>query len=366
MLSGAGKTQFLLSLLLSAQLPPPHGLGRPTLYISTEHALPTNRLSQILRNKPILSKTPQAASLSQVLTLQTPDLESQEHILTYQLPIALARHNIGLCIIDSIAANYREEGHSSASALAHRSTQLVRLGALLRSLARIHNCAFVVSNQVADRFPPTNGSNHHLSAQALPSNVQQTISVYQRSLLTLDHQQRFFTGWGAHPSSSFLNLKTPSLGLVWANQIACRIALIKEPQYGAPRKQGAACESGTGEEAQANKLGTENKEEGEACRIELIKEPQYGAPQKQGAACERSGTGEEAQAFKLGTENKEEEGEESVERSPMHWRRWMRVVFAPWVRATGESEKGVEFELWAGGIRVVQPDAIEEAISTFQ
>lgn len=322
MLSGAGKTQFLLNLLLSAQLPPPHGLGRPTLYISTEHALPTNRLSQILRNKPILSKIPQAASLSQILTLQTPDLESQEHILTNQLPIALVRHNIGLCIIDSIAANYREEGHSSASALAHRSTLLVRLGTLLRSLARIHNCAFVVSNQVADRFPPTNGLNHHLSAQPLPSSAQETKSAYQRSLITLEHQQRFFTGWGAHPLSSSLNLKTPSLGLVWANQIACRIALIKEPQYGAPRKQGPTCE--------------------------------------------RNGIGEEVPANKSGTENKEEEGGESVEWSPMHWRRWMMVVFAPWVRATGESEKGVEFEIWAGGIRVVQPDAAEDANPTLR
>lgn len=318
--SGAGKTQFLLSLLLSAQLPPPHGLGRPTLYISTEHALPTNRLSQILRNKPVLSKMPEAASLSKILTLQTPDLESQEHILTYQLPIALVRHKIGLCIIDSIAANYREEDHSSASALAHRSTQLVRLGALLRSLARIHDCAFVVSNQVGDRFPPTQLSNHNLLAKTLPSGAQQTISAYERSFLTLDHQQRFFTGWGAHPLSSSLNLKTPSLGLVWANQITCRIALIKEPQYGASRKRGAAYE--------------------------------------------RIAAGDEVQ---LGTENKEEEGEvQSVEWAPIHWRRWMRVVYAPWVRATGESEKGVEFEIWAGGIRGLQPDAVEEAVATLQ
>lgn len=321
--SGAGKTQFLLSLLLSAQLPPPHGLGRPTLYISTEHALPTNRLSQILRNKPILSQMPQPASLSKILTLQTPDLESQEHILTYQLPIALVRHKIGLCIIDSIAANYREESHSSASALAHRSTQLVRLGALLRSLARIHNCAFVVSNQVADRFPPTHVSNHNLSAQTLPSSAQQTNSAYERSLLTLDHQQRFFTGWGAHPLSSSSNLKTPSLGLVWASQITCRIALIKEPQHGAPRKREAAYE--------------------------------------------QSAAGEEVQGKQLGTEIKEGEGEEeSVEWSPIHWRRWMRVVYAPWVRATGESERGVEFELWAGGIRELQRDAVEEAVATLQ
>lgn len=316
--SGAGKTQFLLSLLLSAQLPPPHGLGRPTLYISTEHALPTSRLSHILRSKPALSNMPEAASLSKILTLQTPDLESQEHILTYQLPIALARHKIGLCIIDSIAANYREEDHSSASALAHRSTRLVRLGALLRSLAHIHNCAFVVSNQVGDRFPPTQVSNHNLSAQTL-SGARQTITAYERSLLTLDHQQRFFTGWGAHPLSSSSNLKNPSLGLVWANQITCRIALIKEPQYDAPRK-----------------------------------------PE---ASYERNAVVEEVQ---LGTDKKEEGAVQSVEWSPIHWRRWMRVVYAPWVRATGESEMGVEFEIWAGGIRALQPDAVKEAVSTLQ
>lgn len=44
----------------------------------------------------------------------------------------------------------------------------------------------------------------------------------------------------------------------------------------------------------------------------------------------------------------------------------MRVVFAPWVRATGESERGVEFELWAGGIREVQPDAVETVVATIQ
>lgn len=44
----------------------------------------------------------------------------------------------------------------------------------------------------------------------------------------------------------------------------------------------------------------------------------------------------------------------------------MRVVYAPWVRATGESEMGVEFEIWAGGIRALQPDAVEKAVATIQ
>src|SRR5690606_29343826 len=47
--SGAGKTQFLLSLCLAVQLPPPRGLARQALYISTESGLSTSRLAQMLR-----------------------------------------------------------------------------------------------------------------------------------------------------------------------------------------------------------------------------------------------------------------------------------------------------------------------------
>jgi DNA repair protein RAD57 len=53
--------------------------------------------------------------------------------------------------------------------------------------------------------------------------------------MSLDHQQRWFTGWGDEPHPSHLaiqNMKTPSLGLIWTTQIACRIALIKKPVYG--------------------------------------------------------------------------------------------------------------------------------------
>lgn len=31
----------------------------------------------------------------------------------------------------------------------------------------------------------------------------------------------------------------------------------------------------------------------------------------------------------------------------------MRVVFAPWVAGCGEGDKGVEFEVWAGGVKAV-------------
>jgi DNA repair protein RAD57 len=81
------------------------------------------------------------------------DLEAQDHILNYQLPVAIQRYNIGLVIIDSITSNYRAE-HSStdAIALATRSNELAKLGHMLRNLAVEEDIAIVVANQVSDRF----------------------------------------------------------------------------------------------------------------------------------------------------------------------------------------------------------------------
>jgi DNA repair protein RAD57 len=309
--SGTGKTQILLTLLLSAQLPEPHGLSRPTLYISTEHPLPTSRLTQLLKTHPALQAHSSPPSLSRILTLQTPDLESQEHILTYQLPVALARHKIGLCIIDSIAANYRAERPEgqishSPSALAYRSNQLVRLGTLLRSLARAHNCAIVVANQVSDRFPPPTIRTPHL-----PSS-NETPHAFS-PLLSLDHQQRFFTGWGGHPSSPTSNLKTPSLGPVWTNQIACRIALIKKVE--------------NGQAAHPNEMALQG----------------------------RSGIEKEDENKNYAKKQKSR---------PVVTKRWMRVVFAPWVEGAGEEDRGVEFEIWSGGVRALS-NALTRSRATF-
>lgn len=297
-ISGAGKTQFLLGLLLSSQLPAPHGLARSAIYISTEAPLPTSRLQQILAANPILQSHQAPPTLSQILSIQTPDLESQEHIITYQLPVAIARHDVGLVVIDSIAANYRAErsGSHEPAALAERSGQLSSLGSQLRELARRFDCAIVVSNQVADRFvaiPPTLSSAAANSKAATSSPYQPSSSLPQQQVhgfnpMTLDHQIRFFSGWGSDPTSSCHNLKSPSLGLVWANQIACRLVLIKE-----------------------------------ASRVE----------ESRGRLSQASYEDERA------------------DWTPIHWKRWLRIAFAAWTDSTEGLDQGVEFEIWAGGLR---------------
>lgn len=367
--AGAGKTQLLLSLLLAVQLPPPHGSARRALYISTEAPLSTRRLTQMLANNPVLSCLPkdQKPSLDNIVSTTTPDLESQEHILTYQVPVQVERSNIGLIILDSVAANYRAEfdradgkSKGQGSNMGARSAELVRLGMLLRDLATKHNLAVVVSNQVADRFgvgspvlsrtqatAPTNKTPHTAAAGQRGSPYGQESPLAARSknpdppplppieptssiadalprsslpfgheeanaqppptiapppppadelagppappALTFDHQQRWFTGWGDDPRpASGYGMKTPSLGLVWATQIACRIALSKAPRYG--RSRYAEDDDGGG-------LG-----------VPTLKT----------------------------------------------WRRWAKVVFAPHVRPMGPGFEGaVEFEIGMGGIKSV-------------
>lgn len=325
--SGAGKTQFLLSLCLAVQLSSPRGLGKKALYISTESSLATRRLAQMLASNPILQDLDpsEKPSLDNILSTVTPDLESQDHILEYQVPVLVERHNVGLVILDSVAANYRAEFEhqgSRGSVMAARSAQLVKLGALLRELARNHGLAVVVANQVADRFasstssimlrhmpprssmaPPESPLNTRSNAMPPPPTWASTpsssmpVPPSEEELvpptLHLDHQQRWFTGWGDDPHSSY-SLKTPSLGLVWSTQISCRVALFKRPVYGRPRRIGAPVMAGD--------VGDD---------------------------------GDMAPTLKS-------------------WRRWMKIIFAPHVQASGQGvTDATEFEVTMGGLKTV-------------
>lgn len=315
---------MLLTLLLAVQLPAPLGLSKTAVYISTEAVLSTTRLTQLLSSHPALARVApdQRPSLANVLAIQTPDLESQEHILRYQLPVAIKNHNVGLVILDSVAANYRAEfekkgAGNGAASMAKRGTQLVQLGALLRELARTEGIAIVVANQVADRFtkppsaPNSNAASRNTSTNSQgtrdntpqPSNPAPPLSASQcddnillsPDPIALDHQQRWFTGWGDIPHAAPHTLKTPSLGLVWTNQLACRIALIKKPVF--------------------NNRGP------------LVV-----------------------------TVDGQDQWNEQEETHVSKWRRWFKIVFAPWTPPT--VARGIEFEITGQGIRAVVKDEI--------
>ncbi|KAF4123611.1 DNA repair protein RAD57 [Geosmithia morbida] len=351
--SGVGKTQFLLSLSLAVQLPSPHGLSRSALYISTESGLPTTRLVQMLRTNPTLvaaSSSPHQdgrPSSDNIRCTVLADLESQDHILQYQLPVLIDRHDVGLVVIDSVAANYRAEferhdgqeaqpAPSRGSNMAARSADLVRLGALLRDLARRHNLAVVVANQVSDRFSspypssflprpasypyatqetplasrgtrmPSSSISSSMGMDATPFFMPPAEDPPPPPVLALDHQQRWFTGWGDDPTDG-LPPKNPSLGLVWTTQIACRVALFKSPVYGQPRRI--------------------------APRVTTGDDDGGGGDDNDG--CSHAA---EAAAPTLRT-----------------WKRWMKVVFAPHTRASGKGTDGaVRFDITPSGLRAVK------------
>ncbi|CAK7217423.1 DNA repair protein rhp57 [Sporothrix bragantina] len=495
--SGVGKTQLLLSLLLAVQLPPPRGLGRKALYIASEAPLATSRLTQIMASHPDKELLQQHCSLQSIATINTPDLEAQEHILTHQLPVQLSKAeqyggpggSFGLVVLDSVAANFRpffgggindknggsgEKGGSDRgtasngrnTSLAARSLELTRLGMLLRTLAQKHNLAVVVANQVADRFdgggldgsygdgglvslsqqwgnsgsiprqisstmtsvakrprqgnmpPPTStlrqqpqsSSLYHpqltqespLAARSrrqqpplpllapvammsssqpetdvkppspikqpplsidgnpqLPLDVEMPLSALDflppssqyippsqfpplppaPPVLQLDHQQRWFTGWGDSPSAYYGNdggarNKTPSLGLVWATQLGMRVALIKASRIG-----GHGGGGGSGyRPLDGSAYGGDDDDYDESSSVD------------------RHNTG--------------------APRLRHSWRRWMKVVFAPHVAATGAASNAsliaperyksalaarmqgaVEFDITMGGLRAVVPAA---------
>ncbi|KAF8426645.1 DNA repair protein RAD57 [Tirmania nivea] len=232
--SGAGKTQILLQLCCSIQLPRSlGGLSKTAVYISTEAPISTRRLIQLLssfRARFADNLQPDnELSTDHVFSITCGDLESQEHILNYQLPVVVEKHNVGLVVLDSVAANFRAEydrvpnsilknetlqkKKTGPALLAERGKQLIKMAQTLRNLARLYNIAVVVANQVSDRFEGSGrGPN----------------SVSDGETMTLDHQSRWFTGWG--DESYGVDNKVPALGLVWTNCVGARIALHKNPR----------------------------------------------------------------------------------------------------------------------------------------
>lgn len=144
--------------------------------------------------------------------------------------------------------------------------------------------------------------------------------------LLLDHQQRWFTGWGDEPypnshGGADDSLKTPSLGLVWSAQIAARIALLKRPAYHYRRGSGGG-----------------------------------GGGRKEAVAAGGASGGEYDEYDEVG----------AATPTSRSWRRWMKVVFAPHVPpsasfssstgrdGTGAEDGPVEFEITMGGVRAVE------------
>lgn len=178
--SAAGKSHLLLQLAATVQLPTSlGGLNKSAIYISTESGgLETRRLQDIIES---INKRFDGANVSSnnVRCFNCYDTEELLHVMQYQLPIAIEKHNVGVILIDSIAAHYRAEASSvknKGDALS-RSQSLTLVARLLRTMAHKHKLSVLVANQVADRFSQTLSGGQQLDP------------------FMFDHQLRWYSGW---------------------------------------------------------------------------------------------------------------------------------------------------------------------------
>ena len=365
----------------------------------------------------------QTPSLANILAINAMDLETQDHILNYQLPVALANYNVSLVVIDSITSNYRAElASNNILAISTRSSELAKLGQMLRNLAAKENIAVVLANQVSDRFEPVDGigadpaqwsgfssklsqgavareagaasplqrtrsdntdqlsqySQGPSSSQAIPSSPyhapddEKFDGSYiienppRYSILSLVHQERFFTGWG--DGSHFeKNLKTPALGYFWSTQIACRIALKKEERrlVPTPWDSGDADYPGptpTGKEA-SQESGVTGTVHQQPSVISSARDEQTATPDSGPELANEKD--KPSSAFKKEAPLHRPWEPPTIEYST---RRTMKLVFAPWTAGAKEPSSDtsqgqgqvrnkttneVEFELWKGGLRSI-------------
>ena len=219
--SSTGKSQLLMQLCLSVQLPKEKGgLGGKCVYITTEGDLPTSRLDGILNSRPNWKSL--GVSQDNVFTVSCFDLVSQEHILNVQLPVLLERNNgeIKLIIIDSISHHMRVELETKSFSESQDNRYYVdKMAQNLLHLAKKHSTAIVVANQVGDKplvertegfvqnitdydyqfgwmvgwrdstimyrqyYTDDNGRNRHLRNHQQSQRIAQTTSMDQNSTL---------------------------------------------------------------------------------------------------------------------------------------------------------------------------------------
>ena len=209
--SAAGKSQLALQLSLMVQLPKDlRGLGGSACFLTTSASLPTSRLQEMNASHPHCSSG--HCSLSNIHTVQAPDVASMIKILSIGLPNFIEEINrrphakpVKLLIIDTLAEIFHTESKTTSAYLSQRSKDLSQISTLLHTLVYQYDLAVIVINEVIESIVRPAEAN-----QSPPGEV-------------LFHDQaRLFGSSNDVPGGS---KKQASLGLVWANQINVRIML---------------------------------------------------------------------------------------------------------------------------------------------
>jgi DNA repair protein RAD57 len=350
-----------------------------------------------------LSNLEKKPSLGNVLSITAVDLETQDHILNYQLPVAISRFNVGLVVIDSITANYRaEHASNSMQALSARSGELAKLGHMLRNLAASEDVAIVVANQVSDRFDSLDGQQQQQQQQQgrvqstpnrslpknrlvedMPSSSPATQSSQlveddafdggylighpvRNETLTLAYQEKFFTGWGDDSNSGVSDYfvsevqKTPALGLVWSTQIACRIVLKKDDETDQARVAAAAAVASSQPVQPVHSGISTARNVSSPLRNLPSKDPQKVENDTKAGTPREPSLSQPAPSTSTPTSTSTTAPAAATSDTKRKLKRRMKLVFAPWASGVVKdpvddrnNSDEVEFEIWEGGIKSV-------------
>ncbi|XP_043481383.1 DNA repair protein XRCC3-like [Leptopilina heterotoma] len=147
--AGTGKTQFALQLCLTVQIPDlPKYLPSGAIYICTEAAFPTVRLQELLRKSHIAKNY--SISGDRIFVQHIPAVEKLEVCICEKVPDFMQQQRIGLLIVDSIAAPYRDEYDENE--LRQRAKSLRKIGKQLYSISSEYKIPVVCINQVSAKI----------------------------------------------------------------------------------------------------------------------------------------------------------------------------------------------------------------------
>lgn len=171
--ASSGKTQLAMQLALTAQLTEKDGgFDSASLLILTDKPLPIKRLYELSKNN---------SRLDRIHVLHVGNLETQHHMIMYQLEQQMKRNYIRLVVIDSVAGNMRQdaefhlESHERNRFVAEMMNQLKRLAVKMDAVV-------VLVNQVAQRMSKrtivANSLVRHAQGLESSDGLQEALGMY--------------------------------------------------------------------------------------------------------------------------------------------------------------------------------------------
>ncbi|XP_055386581.1 DNA repair protein XRCC3 [Condylostylus longicornis] len=143
--AGTGKSQILMQLCLTVQLPEKNGgFQKKAVLIYTEGKFPTIRLTQIATQYAQKYQMITEDFLDGIFIQLIKNTDMLMSCLSNQLLKILETNPIGIIVIDSIGSIFRMETEYS-----ERAAKLTLLGHRLTEIVQKYNCVVVCSNQVA-------------------------------------------------------------------------------------------------------------------------------------------------------------------------------------------------------------------------